>query len=70
MNDETKDHMIGWTSVTVSGWNLLNVDETMAEREEKMAETMSETTYQTIQELQNVLRTMIDTYNADCCPNQ
>jgi len=68
--DETKDHMIGWTSITVSGWNLLNVDETMAEREEKMAETMSETTYQTKQELQNVLRTMIDTYNADCCPNQ
>jgi hypothetical protein len=53
----------------ISHVNLLNLTETAGEATEQAGETMSETTYQTIQVLQNGLRSMIETYNANCCPN-
>jgi hypothetical protein len=68
--DEAKYEIPNAGGEALTGWDLLNPFDTVAEKEETLSEKMSITTYQTIQMLQDQLRTMIQEYNKECCPNQ
>ena len=48
------------------GWDVLNSAESAAELENEMAANLSESTCQTIQSLQAILRTMLDAYDKNC----
>jgi hypothetical protein len=64
--DETKNRVIGAGVEELTGLDVFDPANTIAEKEEQMSESISTSTYQAIQWLQVQLSVMLDLYNNDC----
>ena len=64
--DETKNRVIGAGVQKLTGLDVFDPANTIAEKQEQMSENMSSSTYQTILGLQSQLASMLDLYNSNC----
>ena len=64
--DETKNRIVGAGIEKLTGLDLFDPANTMAESQEKMSENASASTHQTILGLQSQLAGMLDLYDSNC----